>query len=288
LRYLRITAATVVAFVALTASAFAHHINKTKSGADCTHAWVTFESFSSYDYRWGIDNRVSIDDRQVAFRHVTPQEFGGGSSKTIGIPYPAPKDMRTHVVSVRANWATGSDSFTDTINGCTPPEPPEPPKPPTPPTPPTPPPTPPVPPVPPTPPVPPVPCGKVVNGVKGEKCHDEKPSCLSAGKYKITVTPKHASHGYVRFRLRGPQIHKVRWFVDLKRRRTHSYPGRRPYERVSRGAGRTYGVYLWAKPVWGQALWGPHWVTIQAKAGPKGCWVSKRLKYFNNDPPIAR
>lgn len=139
--------------------------------------------------------------------------------------------------------------------------------------PPTTPPVPPAPPVPPvTPPTPPVP---------PKVCPD-----TSADRYKITVTPRHATHGRVTFKLKGPHVRKVRWYVDLKRR---GVSGVR-WETLSGKGDRTYRVYLFSKEVWGPALWGEHWVTVRATVGPKGCGhsVSKKLKFFNNDPPLAR
>jgi hypothetical protein len=100
--------------------ALANQIDKTKSTVGCTGASVMFVHFTSYDYRYGIDNHVAVDGREVAFKHVPA---GADLSRPIVITYPAPKDTASHVVVVRSNWATGHDSFTGTISNCTKPAP---------------------------------------------------------------------------------------------------------------------------------------------------------------------
>jgi hypothetical protein len=100
--------------------ALANQIDKTKSTVGCTGASVMFVHFASYDYRYGIDNHVAIDGREVAFKHV---QAGADLSRPIAITYPAPKDAASHVVVVRSNWATGHDSLSGTISNCTKPTP---------------------------------------------------------------------------------------------------------------------------------------------------------------------
>lgn len=120
MRYLTILVALIAA-AAFPAAASAHHIDKTHSSVSCTKATVTFTDFTSYDARWGADVKINIDDHQVAFQHVTPDELRSG--KPITILYPAPQDTVTHTVTVNANWATGHDSFADTVSNCCPPPP---------------------------------------------------------------------------------------------------------------------------------------------------------------------
>jgi hypothetical protein len=99
------------------------------------------------------------------------------------------------------------------------------------------------------------------------------------------VQPRNAAHGRVTFRLHGPHIRKVRWYVNMERR---GISGNK-WESLSGKGDRTYRVWLFSTATWGAQLWGSHWVTVQATVGPKGCAhrVSVRLKYFNNDPPSA-
>jgi hypothetical protein len=80
-------------------------------------------------------------------------------------------------------------------------------------------------------------------------------------------------------------VRKVRWYVDLKRRGVNGVR----WETLSGKGDRVYRVWLFSKEVWGPALWGEHWVTVRVTVGPKGCGhsVSKKLKYFNQDPPLA-
>jgi hypothetical protein len=102
------------------------------------------------------------------------------------------------------------------------------------------------------------------------------------GRYRITVAPKHALHGLVRFHLHGPRVSRVRWYVDTRRA---GLSGKR-WEFIRRH-GRTYGVYLWAQERWGVHLWGRH--TIEARFRVKdACGATRAARvqrlYFNHDP----
>jgi hypothetical protein len=117
----------------------------------------------------------------------------------------------------------------------------------------------------------------VGGGAAGSVCERAK-----SGRYRITVTPRHAKHGLVRFRLYGPRVSHVRWYIDT---RPAGRSGKR-WEFVRRG-GREYGVYLWARERWGEHLWGRH--TIEARfrvedsCGDARTARAQRL-YFNRDP----
>lgn len=102
------------------------------------------------------------------------------------------------------------------------------------------------------------------------------------GRYRITVAPKHALHGLVRFHLHGPRVSHVRWYVDTRRA---GFSGKR-WEFI-RSHGRTYGIYLWAQERWGVHLWGRH--TIEARFRVKdACGATRAARvqrlYFNHDP----
>ena len=102
------------------------------------------------------------------------------------------------------------------------------------------------------------------------------------GKYRITVTPKHALHGLVTFHLRGPGVSHVRWFIDTRRAGASG----KKWEWLRRG-GRDYSVYLWAQERWGEHLWGRH--TIEARFRVKdSCGRARAARvqrlYFNHDP----
>jgi hypothetical protein len=102
------------------------------------------------------------------------------------------------------------------------------------------------------------------------------------GRYRITVTPKHALHGLVRFHLHGARVSRVRWYVDTRRA---GLSGKR-WEFI-RQRGRAYGIYLWAQERWGVHLWGRH--TIEARFQVKdSCGTARAVRvqrlYFNHDP----
>lgn len=268
-----------VGMLLVPSSAFAHTATVK---ADCvngnavgTFTHQSFPNNSTADLALWIDGKLAKSGTATGL---------GTAPKTTTLTTPLPVDNKPHSLYAATAWKADGGGYaqsnTVTCPAITPPPTPTPPTPtPTPvppvvpPVPPVPPVVPPVPPVPPTPPVPPVPPVK--------PCPD-----TSANRYKITVTPKHAAHGRVTFRLHGPHVRKVRWYVDMERRGISKVR----WETVSGKAGSTYKVWLFSTEVWGKALWGQHWVTVRATVGPKGCAhsVSVRLKFFNNDPPIAK
>lgn len=108
-------------------------------------------------------------------------------------------------------------------------------------------------------------------------CRPKPPKRCIPGHYRITVHPKHIDHGQVTFRLIGPRIKHVRWYVDHRR---HARGGH-AWEHTTHH-GRRWSVYLWVQNVWGKTLWGRHRVTVtfDTRCGHR----KLTLKYFNHDP----
>lgn len=211
----------------------------------------------------------------------------GNNLKPTALTITQPADNQSHTYTAKTWWSAdggGSASKTWTCPAIKPPPTPTP-------TPsPTPTPTPPAPPVtPPTPPVPPVDCmGKpLVPGVAASDCTPKPPKKVKKcpdtrnRRYKIVPTPKHLSHGLQHFHLRGPYIRSVRWYIDMHR------VGNSRWTHLSDHT-KTFSAWLFDQKTWGHDLWGWHWVTVQAKVGPKGCGhtTSVRLHFFNNDPVL--
>lgn len=266
--------------------------------ADCvngnavgTYTHQSFPNNSTADLALWIDGKLAKSGTATGL---------GSAPKTTTLSTPLPVDNKPHTLYAATAWKADGGGYkasnTVTCPAIQPPPTPTPtPTPPPNPTPtPTPvPPTPPVvPPVPLVPPTPPVGCdGKaLIPGVAAPDCTPSppKPVCpdTSTNRYKITVTPKHAAHGLVTFKLHGPHVRKVRWYVDMERRGISKVR----WETLSGKADSTYKVWLFSTEVWGKQLWGNHWVAVRATVGPKGCAhsVSVRLKYFNNDPPYSK
>jgi hypothetical protein len=108
-------------------------------------------------------------------------------------------------------------------------------------------------------------------------CTPKPPVRCVPGHYRITVTPRHALHGPVTFRLIGPHSRHVRWYVDHVR---HGVRGH-AWEHVSHH-GRRWWIYLWVQDVWGRDLWGRHNVTVTFTTP---CGRRKlKVSYFNHDP----
>jgi hypothetical protein len=264
----------MVVALMLAAVALAHTANVSVACVQGGKFSGTF-TFQNFPQGSGADVTLWVDGVPVRFDRATGL---GSSQQTRTFTADIPSDGKPHSISASVRWtADGGGSAVSQNVTCSGPTPTPTPTPSPTPTPtPTPSPTPTPPPIPtPTPTPPPKPPEP-----PKKPCPD-----TSANRYSITVTPQHATHGRVTFRLNGPHVRKVRWYVDLKRRGTTNHR----WETLGGNADRLYSVWLFSTTVWGKSLWGWHWVTVRAVVGPKGCGhsVSKKLKYFNNDPPIT-
>jgi hypothetical protein len=132
----------------------------------------------------------------------------------------------------------------------------------------------------PTPAPPPAPQRAVAGETESGPCVPKK-----LGRYRITVTPKGATHGLVTFHLKGRGASRIRWYVDTRRAGVSG----QKWEWL-RQHGRAYSVYLWAQERWGEKLWGRH--PIEARFRVKNsCGKARAVHvertYFNHDPPVA-
>jgi hypothetical protein len=112
----------------------------------------------------------------------------------------------------------------------------------------------------------------------------QAPRCVprKLGRYRITVTPKHAKHGLVTFHLHGRSVRNVRWYVDTR----VAAKTRKSWE-WAHNHGRAYSVYLWAQKRWGVHLWGRHTIEARFKV-TNSCGKVRSVRvqrlYFNHDP----
>jgi hypothetical protein len=258
---------TAVALLA-PAAAQAHHI--AASGAECKlvgnvptiTAQATFASFASYNKP--IAGKLDVDAATVAT--ITGFTFSGsnGTWQSGAVPTTPGK----HHVTGTFWWPRQDNANGRFDADVTCPAPPPPPPTPTP----TPTPT-------PEPPVvtPPVVATEGAVAQKAPRCVPKK-----LGRYRITVTPKHAMHGLVTFHLRGHGVRQVRWYVDTRR----AAQSARTWEYVRRN-GRAYSVYLWAQERWGVHLWGRHTVEARFRV-TNSCGKVRAVRvqrlYFNHDP----
>jgi hypothetical protein len=278
-----VTPVAVVAMVAATpAVAEAHHVDA--GGARCSlvgnvptiRAWATFKDFTESNKP--ISGQLDLDQQNV--ETVNAFTFTGPDATWQSDAHPTTPGQ--HQVSGTFSWpgqGQENDRF-DVDVSCPAPQPAPSPSPSPSPSP-APSPSPgqgptPSPPSSPAP-APPAASTQPVTRTTPAACVYAKPS-----RYRITVTPRHQRHGLVRFRLHGPSVSHIQWYVDTKRAGLSG----KSWEFLPRH-GREYGVYFWVQQRWGRHLWGRH--TIEARFRVIGSCGKARaarvqLLYFNHDP----
>lgn len=119
----RIVVGGLLASLILAAPASAHHVEQSKSSADCQGAKLALEDFSTRD---GAVNWTAKVDGSTVVSGTEPAFTG---DKVITITFPAPLSAGDHVVRLDARWTTSSGSASFTVRGCPGPPPPPPPAP---------------------------------------------------------------------------------------------------------------------------------------------------------------
>lgn len=277
-----ITAGVVTAVVAgMPAVAEAHHV--AGGGTQCDlvgnvptiTAWAKFESFATNNKP--VAGQLTVDGTVV--ETISGFTFPGATGTWNSAPHAVTSGGTHHVIGVFTwpNQGAQNGRFEADVSCPAPVAPPQQSSPPTPPTTST----------------PPAPLPASVappaatapqpsqGGVLGES---ESGQCVPAklGRYRITATPKNAVHGLVTFQLHGRGVSHVRWYVDKRRAGVSGAK----WEWL-RQHGRTYSVYLWAQPRFGEHLWGRH--TIEARFHVKdSCGATRAVRaqqlFFNHDP----